>query len=205
MEARQAATVLPVSLARTDRDEFARAVDLHHRALTRFAYMLCGNQAQAEDAVAEAYARVWRRWRRGRIDNLFGYLRRAVANEVYGRHRRWLLERREAERAPERIPDGQFEAQVTEHDALWTALGRLSPQLRVVVVLRVVEDMSEADTAAMLGVPAGTVKSRLSRGLAILRAAVGDDGVADGGAADGVADGADGHRATPSDRKHDDG
>jgi RNA polymerase sigma-70 factor (ECF subfamily) len=155
-----------------DDDEFADAVGRYHQALARFAYMLCGNASQAEDAVAEAYARVWRRWKKGRIDNLFGYLRRTVANEVYGRHRRRLLERREEQRPPERVSDGQFEAQVGEHDALWTALARLSPPLRVVVVLRIVEDLSEAETAAMLDLPAGTVKSRLSRGLAALRAEV---------------------------------
>jgi RNA polymerase sigma-70 factor (sigma-E family) len=156
----------------TDDDEFADAVGLYHQALARFAYMLCGNASQAEDAVAEAYARVWRRWKKGRIDNLFGYLRRTVANEVYGRHRRRLLERREEQRPPERASDGQFEAQVGDHDALWTALARLSPPLRVVVVLRIVEDLSEAETAAMLDLPPGTVKSRLSRGLAALRAEV---------------------------------
>jgi RNA polymerase sigma-70 factor, ECF subfamily len=153
-------------------DLFARAVTDYQQALARFAYSLCGDAAQAEDAVAEAYARVWRRWRRGRIDNLFGYLRRTVANEVYSRHRRRLLEWREASRPAEREFDGQFEAQLGDRDALWTALADLSPQLRVVVVLRVVEDMSEAETAAMLDIPPGTVKSRLSRGLAMLRASL---------------------------------
>jgi RNA polymerase sigma-70 factor, ECF subfamily len=156
-------------------DAFTEAVALHHQSLARFAYMLCGNPTQAEDVVAEAYAKVWRRWRRGRIDNLFGYLRRTVANEVYGRHRRHLLERREAERPPDRRPDGQFETEVGDRDVLWAALARLSSQLRVVVVLRIVEDLSEAETAAMLDLPPGTVKSRLSRALAVLRASVEDD------------------------------
>jgi RNA polymerase sigma factor (sigma-70 family) len=146
----------------------------HHTSLTRFAYVLCGNVAQAEDAVAEAYARVWRRWRRGRVDNLYAYLRRSVANEIYGRHRRLLLERREAQRRPDPGDDGAFEAQISDRDSLWAALGDLSARLRVVVVLRVVEDLSEADTAAMLDIPPGTVKSRLSRALSILRATVED-------------------------------
>jgi RNA polymerase sigma-70 factor (sigma-E family) len=152
------------------RDAFTQAVEAHHRALARFAYALCGSASQAEEVVAEAYALVWPRWRRGRVhDNLYGYLRRTVANEIYRRYRRGLLERREAERAPDRNADGQFEAAVSDRDALWDALGHLSSPLRVVVVLRIVEDLSEAETAAMLGLPVGTVKSRLSRGLAALR------------------------------------
>jgi RNA polymerase sigma-70 factor, ECF subfamily len=153
-------------------DEFADAVARHHSSLSRFAYALCGDVTQAEDAVAEAYARVWPRWRRGHIDNLYGYLRRAVANHIYGRHRRVLLERREAQRPPEPGDDGSFETQVSDRDALWNALGHLSGKLRVVVVLRVVEDLSEAETAAMLGIPPGTVKSRLCRALDVLRAMV---------------------------------
>jgi RNA polymerase sigma-70 factor (sigma-E family) len=158
------------SAERSSHDAFTRAVEAHHRALARFAYALCGSMTQAEDAVAEAYARVWPRWRRGSVrDNLVGYLRRTVANEVYGRHRRRLLEWREAERSSAWNGDGQFEATLGDRDALWTALEHLSPKLRVVVVLRIVEDLSEVETAAMLDLPLGTVKSRLSRGLATLR------------------------------------
>jgi RNA polymerase sigma-70 factor, ECF subfamily len=179
MEARGLDRVTTTAVSVGD-DAFARAVTDYQQPLARFAYALCGDAAQAEDAVAEAYARVWRRWRRGRIENLFGYLRRTVANEVYSRHRRRMLERREASKPPDREPDGQFETQLGERDALWAALADLSPQLRVVVVLRVVEDLSEAETAAMLEIPAGTVKSRLSRGLAVLRASlVGVDGEGD--------------------------
>jgi RNA polymerase sigma-70 factor (sigma-E family) len=161
--------------ARVVDDEFTLAAAAHRQALARFAFMLCGDARHAEDVVAEAFARVWPRWRRGRVDDLAPYLRRTVANEVYQRHRRRLLERREAARPPDRQADGRFEAQVADRDALWAALARLSAQQRVVVVLRIVEDLSEEQTATMLGIPAGTVKSRLSRALAVLRATLGDN------------------------------
>jgi RNA polymerase sigma-70 factor (sigma-E family) len=162
--------------ARVVDDAFTRAVASHRQALARFAFMLCGDAVHAEDVVAEAYARVWPRWRRGRVvGDLLPYLRRTVANEVYGRHRRRLLEMREAARPPDRRADGRFEAEVADRDALWAALARLSPQQRVVVVLRIVEDLSEEQTAATLGIPAGTVKSRLSRALAALRSTLEDD------------------------------
>jgi RNA polymerase sigma-70 factor (sigma-E family) len=156
-------------------DAFSLAVECHRDGLARLAFALCGDAALAEDVVAEAYARVWPRWRRGRVQDLSSYLRRAVVNEVYQRHRRRLLERREASRPADRGNDGGFEALVGERDALWAAVARLSPRQRVVVVLRVVEDLSEEQTAATLGVPVGTVKSRLSRALVELRTTLEDD------------------------------
>jgi RNA polymerase sigma-70 factor (sigma-E family) len=156
---------------RADRDAFSDAVADHHRELARFAFRLCGDRTLAEDVVAEAYARVWPHWRRGRVEVLLPYLVRTVANEAYARHRRRRLER--AHEPTERPAlAGSFEGQVDEHDELWAALDRLPPQQRVVLVLRVVEDLSEDETAAMLGVPRGTVKSRLARGLDALRAIV---------------------------------
>jgi RNA polymerase sigma-70 factor (sigma-E family) len=156
-------------------DAFSLAVEGHREGLGRLAYVLCGDAVVAEDVVAEAYARVWPRWRRGRVEDLSSYLRRAVVNEVYQRHRRRSLERREAARPADRRTDLGFEAQVGERDVLWPALARLSPRQRVVVVLRVVEDLSEEQTATLLGVPVGTVKSRLSRALVELRTTLEDD------------------------------
>jgi RNA polymerase sigma factor (sigma-70 family) len=80
--------------------------------------------------------------------------------------------RREAERPPPPPVDGQFESRVADRAALWEALATLPYDQRVVVVLRVVEDLSEQQVADMVGIPVGTVKSRLSRGLATLRTAV---------------------------------
>jgi len=158
-------------LARDDGDAFSAAVADHHRALARFAFRLCGDRAQAEDLVAEAYARVWPHWRRGRVDALAPYLMRTVANLAYARHRRRNLERTIILPA---APGGagSFETRVDDRHELWAALDRLPARQRVVLVLRVVEDMSEDETAAMLGIPPGTVKSRLSRGLESLRAIV---------------------------------
>jgi RNA polymerase sigma-70 factor (sigma-E family) len=158
-----------------DRDAFTDAVAHHHRELARFAYRLCGDRTVAEDVVAEAYARVWPHWRRGRVEVLLPYLMRTVANEAYARHRRRKLEL--AIVPPPPPPSavaaaGSFEDRIEDHDELWSALDHLPPQQRVVVVLRIVEDLSEEETAAMLDIPRGTVKSRLSRGLDALRASV---------------------------------
>lgn len=171
-ELRQATT----AHLRVGHDAFTQAVADHHQQLARFAFRLCGDPFLVEDVVAEAYARVLPRWRRGGIDNPAAYLTRAIANEVYKRHRRHLRERRK-EPPPEPATTEPFEDQVDIRAAVWAALGRLPIKQRVVVVLRIVDDLSEEQTAEMLGVPVGTVKSRLSRGLSGLRSLLeGDDG-----------------------------
>jgi RNA polymerase sigma-70 factor (sigma-E family) len=161
---------------RANGDAFSAAVADHHQELARFAYRLCGDRTLAEDIVAEAYARVWPHWRRGRVAELLPYLMRAVANEAFTRHRRRRLERSKEPPAPALVA-GPFEDQVDDHDALWAAVGHLAPPQRVVLILRIYEDLSEEQTAAMLGIPVGTVKSRLFRALSTLRTIVeGSDG-----------------------------
>lgn len=157
---------------RANGDAFSTAVADHHQELARFAFRLCGDRTSAEDIVAEAYARVWPHWRRGRVAEVLPYLMRAVANEAFTRHRRRRLERSK-EQPPRPLVQGPFEEQVDDHDELWSAVGRLAPKQRVVLVLRIYEDLSEEQTASMLGIPEGTVKSRLSRALDALRAMVG--------------------------------
>jgi RNA polymerase sigma-70 factor (sigma-E family) len=153
---------------------FADIVDQHGRDLARFAYMLCGNRTQAEEAVAEAFSRAWPRWRRGQIDALVPYVRRSIVHEVHGRGRRRRLEQREERRHRARGPDGGFEDRVTNQGALWPLVARLPEAQRAVIVLRIVEDLSEEQTAEILGIPTGTVKSRLSRALSSLRSTVED-------------------------------
>lgn len=155
---------------------FAREVQATKAELGRFAYLLVGSSAGADDLLSEAYARAWPHFKRGDIDNLPAYLRRSVANLANGRLRRIRLERREVAtrridwRAP-RIdsPDGGFEGRIDTEDELWRAIWSLPTHQRVVVVLRHAEDRSEEETAALLGISVGTVKSRLARGLTTLR------------------------------------
>jgi len=156
-------------------EAFSAVVAGHVDELTRFAYVLCGDRMLAEDAVAEAFTKAWPRFRRGEIDVLPAYVRRSVVNEVYRRARRLKLERREAERHHPPPPDGRFDDRVGHGEAIWPLVARLPLRHRMVVVLRVVEDLSESETADILGIPPGTVKSRLSRSLTALRTMVEDD------------------------------
>jgi RNA polymerase sigma factor (sigma-70 family) len=160
-----------------DRGEaFAREVTATRRELGRFAYLLVGSSAAADDLLAEAYARAWPHYRRGNIENLPAYVRSCMTNLAKGRFRRVRLERREVEtrridwRAPRlQAPESGFEHHVDAQDELWRAIWQLPVDQRAVIILRHAEDRSEEETAALLGVSLGTVKSRLSRGLATLR------------------------------------
>ena len=163
-----------------DLDErFSELYAAHHAEAVRLAYLLCGHPERAEDAVADAFIKVWRAWNRGGIENPRAYIRRAVVNTVNSRFRRLALERREAERrtgdarGPER-PDER----VAQRDEFVDALARLPHRQRTAIVLRYWADLSEADAAEAMGVSAGTVKSSLSRGLDRLRELVDREGVA---------------------------
>jgi RNA polymerase sigma factor (sigma-70 family) len=162
-------------------DGFSAAIAAYQRQLAGFAFLLCGDRTVAEDLVAEAYARVWPKYREQNIDDLGPYLRQVVANLATGRLRRLRLERRETEkrtldwRFAESQRNQNFESAVDDHSQLWPAIWALPADQRAVIVLRLVEDLSERECASMLGIRPGTVKSRLARGLSTLRSTLGED------------------------------
>ena len=153
-----------------DRDHaFGAAMVEHGPRLARLAFYLCGDRTRAEDLVAEAFAAAWPKWSAGRIDSLLPYLRRALVNLAAKERRHWLVVFRHDERAaPPPSAPGADEGLWFQLD-LGRALTALPTPQRVAVVLRYLEDMPEAEIAALLGVAPGTVKSRLARALATLR------------------------------------
>lgn len=150
----------------TDSDSFAAIFNAHHRDAVRLAYLLTSDHHQAEDIVSEAFAKVYRQWQAGKVDDVGAYLRRAVANTANSKLRRRYLERREAsrrtgdERGVRRVDDD-----AADRDAVWQAIQRLPDKQRAAVVLRYYEDLSVEETSEILGVSTGTVKSQVSRGL----------------------------------------
>ncbi len=156
----------------TDEDftEFVRA---YSTKLLRFAEMLCGERHQAEDIVQHALMQCYPKWQR--IDGEpFGYVRRAVVNRFMSQARRhWTREHPADPSAPEWSADsvGDFADAVDERAAVLAALAVLTTRERTVVVLRYSQDLSEADTAALLGIARGTVKSTCARALRKLRLA----------------------------------
>ncbi|GIF76983.1 SigE family RNA polymerase sigma factor [Asanoa siamensis] len=149
-----------------DDDGFREFVQVRYMGLLRTAYLLTGSRDAAQDLVQNALVKVMSRW--SRVDDPMAYLRRTMVNERTARWRR--IGSREILTAfvPERWRPDPANT-VVERDELLSALGQLPARMRAVLVLRYWEDLSEADTAAILGCSVGTVKSQAARGLAKLR------------------------------------
>jgi RNA polymerase sigma-70 factor (sigma-E family) len=150
--------------------DFADFFENERRRALRLAYVMCGDANAAEDVVAESFARMFPAFQNG-LKDPGAYLRRAIANSVRDRWRHKDVEQRYEARvqvmwAPEtRAADDELAAR----DAVSEAMASLPPRQRAVVALRYLEDMSEAETAAVLEVSVGTVKAHASRGLERLR------------------------------------
>lgn len=140
---------------------------LHRLSLTRLATVLLGDLAEAEDAVHDAFLRLWRSHggRTDMLDNPPAYLRVAVVNNA-----RSMLRRRK--NAREHTPLFVPYAESAEEEALprvrpdvLEAVKGLPVRQREILVLRYWADMSEVDIARTMGISRGTVKSSSSRGL----------------------------------------
>ncbi|MGY0237124.1 SigE family RNA polymerase sigma factor [Longispora urticae] len=135
--------------------------------LLRLAYLLTQDHALAEDLVQTALVKSWPAW--GRIaDDPEPYVRRVLTNTFNS----WWRRRSRGEHPTAVLPDQRWttpHGEVDDRDEVWRALARLPRQQRAVLVLRYLEDLSEAETADALGVSVGSVKGYASKGLAKLR------------------------------------
>ncbi|MDX6209993.1 MAG: hypothetical protein QOE24_2384 [Frankiales bacterium] len=158
---------------RVQEAEFAAFVAGSGRRLLRTAVLLTGDHGHAEDLVQTALERTARRWTR--LDGApEAYARVVLARLATDRWRRLRSRVGEVSGAPPERTHGDFVGQVVVRQALIGAMLQLTPSQRAVLVLRFFDDLSEAQTAAALGVSAGTVKSTTSRATARLRALLPD-------------------------------
>jgi RNA polymerase sigma-70 factor (sigma-E family) len=151
------------------RAEFDQFFDQHHRDLARFAYLLIGDHDAADDLAADALTAAWRHWDRVRAaDSPLAYVRRSVANLAASRVRRTVRERRGLT-ALGALPDRpRGDPDVPAIVDLRSALLRLPDRKRACVVLRYGFDLSEQETAQVLGIAVGTVKSQTSKAVSEL-------------------------------------
>lgn len=156
----------------TDRfgDAFADLAVVAHRV----AYRLLGDRAEAEEVAQEALVRAYLRWRRV-APYAEAWVARVAANLALDRHRRRARQRRHdvqvTTAARSHAPD--VASGLVDRLDLVEGLRRLPRRQREVVALRYLADVSESETARLLGCTTGTVKTHAHRGLAALRLGLG--------------------------------
>ncbi|MBZ4323379.1 SigE family RNA polymerase sigma factor [Streptomyces huiliensis] len=151
---------------------FSSYVRARGPVLQRTARSLTANPCDAEDLLQTALTKTYLAWER--IEDhraLDGYVRRALVNTRTSQWRKRKVEEYPCEELPEReAPPAADPAEAQAlRDAMWRAVHRLPDRQRAMVVLRYYEDLTEAQTAELLGVSIGTVKSAVSRALGKLR------------------------------------
>ena len=154
-------------------DEFDAFYSATSRRVVHHVYAVCGDLAEAQDAVQEAYARAWQKWRTlATYDDPEAWVRtvawRLTANR-WRSVRRWFVARSRLG-VPPATP-----GPTPDRVALIAALRQLPEAQRRVIVLHYLYGQSVADIAAGTEMPAGTVKAYLSRGRTALAALLGDD------------------------------
>jgi RNA polymerase sigma-70 factor (sigma-E family) len=147
---------------------FEEFVASRGRDLWRTAWLLTGDSHKAEDLVQATLAKCWSRWpsivRDGSAE---AYVRRAMVNTYTD----WWRRRWNGERPTEVLPEAvaRFDGSADARRDTLVALAGLPRGQRAVIVLRFYEDLTEAQTAEVLGISVGTVKSQTSRALSALR------------------------------------
>jgi RNA polymerase sigma-70 factor (sigma-E family) len=149
-------------------------------SVATLAFLLTGDRHLAEDLTQEAFLRVGSRLRHVAPETFGPYVRRTVVNLVRSHFRHAAVRRKHA---PSIETEHGIRQQAADldgtdretRDELWSLLQQLPERQREAIVCRFYLDLSEAQTADVLGISTGTVKSSTSRGLAALRVALGKE------------------------------
>lgn len=142
----------------------------------RLAYLITGDRGLAEDLVQDAFVKL-----AGRVVHLRGssqfepYLRRTVVNLANSYFRRRKIERRYQERESSMLRTISQDPDIPSREAARVALLQLPPRQRTALVLRFYVDLSEAQTAEVMGCRRGTVKALVSQGMDKLRTRMAGD------------------------------
>jgi RNA polymerase sigma-70 factor (ECF subfamily) len=140
--------------------DFTAWYEVEAPAVVRALGLVLGDDALAEEAAAEAFAKAFARWDKVRLmSSPVGWVVQVARNEARGRFRRRRLEARTAGR---QISRSDVPAPSDPEDALWEAVRGLPARMRTAVAFRYVADLAEGDIAALMGVTRGTVAATLS-------------------------------------------
>ena len=164
-------------------EEFESAALPHMNDLYRTAARVLGNRSEAEDLVQETYLQAWKSFHRFEPGtNCRAWLFKILFHLIQHQRRKWYRSKLVQESDEMLLQDKvAYEPPVPQHlrdEDVLAALEKISVQYREVVLLADVQEFSYKEVAATLGVPVGTVMSRLSRGRKLLRAEL--SGIAEG-------------------------
>ncbi|MBF9134544.1 SigE family RNA polymerase sigma factor [Plantactinospora sp. S1510] len=158
-------------------EAITRLFAAHYRPLVRLATLLLHDQGAAEEIVQDGYVALHGRWSRLRdADKALAYLRTSVVNRCRSalRHRRVVETHLAVTRLMADAPSAEAGAlDLLQHDAVIAALRGLPTRQREAIVLRYYAELSEAETAELMGVSRGAVKSHTFRGMAALKQTLG--------------------------------
>ena len=157
-------------MARRDPAAFAEFVAARSASLHRTAYLLVGDRGLAQDLLQEALTKTYVAWPRLRDPGKAeAYTRKAITTTAITWYRRRSWGERPTAAFPEREHADHVD-DLTIREVLWEALQALPPRQRAAIVLRFYEDLTEVQTAAVLGCSPNTVKSQTRQALDRLRA-----------------------------------
>ena len=158
---------------KAESDEFESAALPHLNELYRTAVHLVRDRSEAHDLVQETYLQAWKAFHRFEPGtNCRAWLFKILINEVRHYRRRWFNTKTVPEAEPSFEETLVAEPPVPEHiqdEEILAALDEIPREFREVVLLSDVQEFSYKEIAEMLGIPVGTVMSRLSRGRKQLR------------------------------------
>jgi RNA polymerase sigma-70 factor (sigma-E family) len=156
-----------------DEEHSDRLTEVYERSAPagfRFAYLLTGDRALAEDLVQEAFLRFVGRLHHLRDPEAFdAYMRRTIINLSKDTLRRRAVERSYLERRTAELREGHTDRDVAAYESMRTALLSLPQRPRAAIVLRYYEDLPESEIADLLRCRPATVRSLVARGLEALR------------------------------------
>ena len=156
-----------MSTSTDDSTAYSDYVAARWASLYRTANLIAGNESDADDVLQATLVKLYVKWDKvTRADSVDAYVRRMLVNELLGARRLQLRRREKDHLLHEPVATG---TDATERIGLWSEIGALPTRQRAVLVLRYYEDLSEEQTAAVLGCSRGTVKSQTHDALRKLR------------------------------------
>jgi len=152
-------------------DAVTELYSLHYQALVQFAELLVPDKPTAEEVVQDSFVALHGSWRRLRdSEKALSYLRQAVVNRSRSVLRHRTVVTKNLQETALDMPSAEEEAMgVLERQAVVAALRDLPGRQREAIVLRYYVDLSEPETAVVMGISRGAVKSHITRGMAALR------------------------------------